>query len=209
VDGFGTVTLTGKEGVVTITATAADSSGRAHSRMIDVSKNVTKLRAPLSTLYLQKGKSLVLPIAADDGKYTVVGSFTFKSSNTKVLTIDRKGKMKAAKKVKKKTKVTVTVTAKNGKTAKVTVYVTPKATPHRSHKITGAPKTLKIGKTAQLKISLKNKKATTLKVGYVSSNKKVLTVDKAGKITATGKGTAYVKVKVGKVVVKTRSIRVK
>jgi hypothetical protein len=197
VDGSGVLTLMGKEGEVTITATAADGSGVKHSRVIDVSRNVTKLRTPLSTLYIQKGKSLVLPIAADDGKYTVTSSLTFKSGNTKVLTVDAKGKIKAAKKVKKKTKVTVTVTAKNGKAVKVTVYVVPKATAHKGHKVKGAPKSLKIGKTAQLKILLKKKTATNLKVSYVSSNKKVLAVDKAGKITALKKGKAKITVKIG------------
>ncbi|MDR0853822.1 MAG: Ig-like domain-containing protein [Clostridiales Family XIII bacterium] len=75
---------------------------------------------------------------------------------------------------------------------------------HKGHSVKGVPKSLSVGKTAQLKIGLKKKTATTLKVTYVSSNKKVLTVDKAGKITAVKKGKAYVKVKVGKKIVKVK-----
>jgi uncharacterized protein YjdB len=208
VDSQGLLTLKGKEGKVKITASATDNLTVIHSRSIDVSKHVTKLRVPLKTLYIQKGKSLTLPVASDDGKYTVSGSLKFKSSNSKILTVNTKGKI-TAKKVKKKAKATVTVTAKNGKSTKVTVYVVPKAVAHKGHSVKGVPKNLLVGKTAQLKIGLKKKTATTLKVTYVSSNKKVLTVDKAGKITAVKKGKAYVKVKVGKKTVKTKNVKVK
>jgi uncharacterized protein YjdB len=200
------VSLQNKEGKVTITATATDGSGVKATKELDVSKNVTKLRVPLATVYLQKGKSLVLPVAADDGKYTVESALTYVSSSPAVLSVDAKGNMKAAKTVKKNTKVTVTVTAKNGVAKKVAVNVVPKAVAHKGHTVKGAPKKLEVGAIKQLSIKLKNKKATTLKVTFTSSNKKVLEVDKAGKIIAKGEGKAYVKVKVGKKTVKTKAI---
>jgi uncharacterized protein YjdB len=57
---------------------------------------------------------------------------------------------------------------------------------------------LKVGKTAILKVKATPAKATNLLVKFSSSKKSVLSVDKAGKITALKKGTAKVTVKIGK-----------
>jgi hypothetical protein len=202
VNAAGLVTFKGKEGVVTITATAADGSGKYAARVIKVSKNVTKMRTPVKKVYIQRGKSLTLPVALDDKtapKLTVASRLTWKSSKPKVLKVSAKGKIKAAKKVKKKTKVTVTATAYNGKKLKFTVYVVPKAKKLTSARVTWPKKArLKKGKTYQIKIKLRPATATGVKVTFKSSKKKVLTVDKAGKLVAKKKGKATVTVKVGR-----------
>jgi uncharacterized protein YjdB len=190
VNATGLVTFTGKEGTVRITVASAD--GPSHYKDIKVVRNVTKIRTPLATLYIQKGKSLKIPVALDDNSdltKAVSSKLAWKSSNTKVLTVDKNGKITAAKKVTKKTKATVTATAANGKALKLTVYVVPKASAHKGHTITGLPKgnKLAVGKTAVLAPKLKNAKATTLTVSYKSSNAKVLSVDNAGKIVAKKK----------------------
>ncbi|MDR1815539.1 MAG: Ig-like domain-containing protein, partial [Clostridiales Family XIII bacterium] len=91
-----------------------------------------------------------------------------------------------------------TVTSLNGTTTKITVTASKK-----SVKLTGVAfakdkLSLKAGKTAQLKLKLTPSNATNVtKITYSTSNKKVATVDKAGKVTAVKKGTAKIIAKVG------------
>jgi uncharacterized protein YjdB len=141
----------------------------------------------------------------------------FVSSNPALVSVDAKtGKIKAAKKlngkaIKKAQKaVTVNVTAENGKALAIKVIVAPKIVRLTKFTVKGMPKKnrLTVGKTANLKINLKQKKATTLKVTFKSSKKKVLFVDKAGKLTGLSEGIATVKIKVGKKTVKTKKITV-
>jgi uncharacterized protein YjdB len=68
---------------------------------------------------------------------------------------------------------------------------------------------MKVGQVKQLKIKLKTKAATNLKVTFKSSKKSVLTIDKAGKLVAKKKGKAVITVKIGKKTVKTKKITVK
>jgi uncharacterized protein YjdB len=75
--------------------------------------------------------------------------------------------------------------------------VTAKATPLKKFTVAKAPKAMKLGKAAQLKIKLTPTAATNLKVSFKSSKKAVATVDKAGTITAITKGKAKITVKVG------------
>ena len=56
-------------------------------------------------------------------------------------------------------------------------------------------KTLKKGKTFKLKAVAYPKKALLKKVTYQSSNEKIATVSKSGKITAKQKGECYIYVK--------------
>ncbi|MDR0854493.1 MAG: InlB B-repeat-containing protein [Clostridiales Family XIII bacterium] len=213
VDANGLVTFKGVEGNVTITATDKNvtvENRQSNAKTITVVNNVTKVRTPLATVYIQQGKKLLLPVGFDDGSVSVVTKYTFKSSNVKVLTVDAKGniKAKADKKLKKAKKVTVTITATNGKTGKVTVNIVPKAIAHKGHTVKGVPKKLEVGKTALLSVKLKNAKATGLKITYTPSSSKIISVDKAGRITAKTEGTAFVKVKVGSKTVKTAKIKV-
>ena len=60
-------------------------------------------------------------------------------------------------------------------------------------KLSAASKTLTKGKAFTLKV----KNAGKAKVKWASSNKKVATVSKAGKVTAKKKGTAKISAKVG------------
>jgi alpha-amylase len=206
VDANGLVTFTGKEGTVRITATSAD--GPAHYKDIKVARNVTKIRTPLTTVNITKGKKLKLPVAFYDGKATVTkkAGKTFKSSNKKVVTVNAKtGKIKA----KKKGKAKITLTTANGKSLTIKVKVGKKAVKLKKFKLKGIKKkalSLKAGKTKDLKIKLAQKKASDLKVKFKSSKKRVVKVDAVGRITAVKKGKATITAKVGK---KTVKIKVK
>ncbi len=80
--------------------------------------NATKIKLNKSKLTLKKGKTSTLKVTATPKEADT--NLTWKSSNTKVATVDKNGKIKA----KKKGKVTITVTDKNsGKKATCTVTV--------------------------------------------------------------------------------------
>jgi uncharacterized protein YjdB len=197
VDANGTVTFKNKEGKVTITA----QSGVSTSVTIQNVMNVTSVRTPLTKMYIQKGKSLTLPIVLDDStspKSTINSKLTWKSSNSKVLTVSSKGKIKASKKIKKKTNVMVTVTAANGQSQKIRVFVVPKAK-KLSSVAARFPKNLKMkeGNMYQLNVKIRNVAATGVKITFKSSNKGVLRVDKAGKMFALKSGKARVTIKAG------------
>jgi uncharacterized repeat protein (TIGR02543 family) len=211
VDQSGLVTFLGPEGDVKITATATDGSGVTGEVTIKAVKNVTSIRTPLTKLSLQKGKSLTLPVVLDDSSKpgTAVSSkLEWQSSNTKVLTVAN-GVIKANKQVKKKTNVTVTVKAANGRSLSINVVVVPKAA--KLSKITATfPKNnvMKRGATYLLKVKLSKATATGVKVTFASSRKSVIRVDKAGKLIALKKGKATITVKAaGKSIKKKITVR--
>jgi uncharacterized protein YjdB len=203
VDANGKVTVLGREGTVRITASAKDGSRQSGYKDISVVKHITKIRTPQKTVYLKKGKSLTLPIAMDDGILTVKGQRMFQSSKPAVVAVTAKGKVTA----KKKGTSVITVTAKNGKSLKIKVNVVKKAVKLKRAKLKGIPKKIQAGKIKQLKIKV-TKKAANLKITYKSSNKKVLSVDAAGKITGLKEGKARITVKIGKKKIRTRKIQV-
>jgi uncharacterized protein YjdB len=197
----GLVTFVGAEGSVIITATATDGSGKLAQVTINSVKNVTGIRTPLSTVYIKKGtKNFVLPVVLDDStnkKVAVTSKLTWKSSNTKAVTV-KNGKITAAKNLKKKTTVKITVTAANGKSKVIKVIVVPKAM--KLKKVTAKmPKknAMKAGATYQLKVKLSSASATGVSVTFKSSKASVLKVDKAGKLIALKKGTAKITITAG------------
>ncbi len=112
------------------------------------------------------------------------------TSNKKVATVTSNGLVKA----KKIGSATITVKTKDGSyTAKCKVTV-KKAVAVTSVKLNKKSKTLKVGKTYQLKAKVKPKNATITDVTFKSSNKKVATVDSTGKVTAKKKGTTVITV---------------
>jgi uncharacterized protein YjdB len=143
-------------------------------------------------VYLKKGAKLTVPVVAysSNGK---TAKLTWTSSNKKVATVSASGKVTA----KKTGTVKITAKAENGKLVTMTVKVVAKAKKPTKLSITGAPGTLKKGKTAQLTVKVTPASATNLNVTFKSSKPSVLSVDKAGKLTAQKKGTATITVKAG------------
>jgi hypothetical protein len=164
--------------------------------------NVTKIGTPLKTVYLEKGTSYQLPVVTyEDGK-AISSPLIYTSSDEKTATISEGGKIKAAKNIKKKTKATITITAENGKKQTVTVYVVPKAKALKEFTATGAPKTMEKGATKQLTVKLGTSGATNVRVTYKSSKASILSVDKAGNLTAKKKGKATITVAAGDIKIK-------
>ena len=116
---------------------------------------------------------------------------TWNSSDKKVATVDKNGKVKALK----KGKTIITVRTTSGKTFRCGVHVYEvKATQIRvteKKNITVSKKTIKKGQSYQIKIQLTPKNTTdTLK--WKSSNSKVAKVNAKGKVTGLKKGTAVI-----------------
>ena len=117
------------------------------------------------------------------------------SSNKKIVTVDKKGKIKAGTKTGT---AKITVTLKSGK--KATLKVKVQTAKVKTTKISGLKKklTIKKGKRVTLK-PVVSPITSQEKVTYRSSNKKIATVSSKGVVKGRRKGTVTITVKSGKV----------
>lgn len=128
-------------------------------------------RISSSKLTMIKGQSRTLKITGLKKGQKI----TWKSSNSKIVTVNKAGKLQA----KAKGSATITGTVSKRKyTCKVTVH---------APKLNKTAVTLKVGQTYQLKLSGTNQKIT-----WKSSNSKIVTVNKAGKLFAKSAGNATI-----------------
>lgn len=135
---------------------------------------VTHIRLEKNALTLYRGGKYRIYVDIENAK----GKITYTSSKKSVATVSANGKVTA----KKKGKATITV-KNNGVTAKLTVTVI-------NPKLNVKSKTLYKGDSFTLIITGKEGKTT-----FTSSNPKVATVTKSGKVKAKKKGTAKITVK--------------
>jgi hypothetical protein len=199
VNAYGIVTFNGAEGTVIAKATSKFDASKSATVSIKVVKNVTRVRTPLTKVYIKKGKSMILPVALYDGsapRAYIKSKLTWSSSKPSVLSVAKNGKMKASGKIKKKTKVTVTVTAASGARKAISVYVVPKANKLKRLSVK-FPTKMKRGKMYLLKVKLRKPTATGVDVNFTSSRNKIIKVDKAGQLIALRKGKAVITVKAG------------
>jgi uncharacterized protein YjdB len=142
---------------------------------------------------------MTLPVVLDDSsepRASVKSKLTWVSSNPAALKVSASGKITADKKLKKKTNVTVTVKAANGKSLPIKVTIVPKAV--KLSKVTAKfPKSMKVGSMKQLSVKLNKATATGVSVTFSSSKGKVVSVDKAGRLIALAKGKATITIKAG------------
>jgi hypothetical protein len=155
------------------------------------------IRTPFTAINLTIGGKATLPLVIDNKS----GNTKYKSDNKYVVTVSSKGKIKA----KGCGKTIVSITNGNA-TKKITVNVIPKKAKLKKIKVT-VKKSYKVGDKIQLKVKLNPKKAVYEKTTFKSNKKKIVSVDKAGQITALQKGKAKITIKVGKKKV-TKTIRV-
>ena len=124
-----------------------------------------------SKLTMIKGQSRTLKITGLKKGQKI----TWKSSNSKIVTVNKAGRLQA----KAKGSATITGTVSKKKyTCKVTV---------QAPKLNKTSITLKVGQTYQLKLSGTNQKIT-----WKSSNSKIVAVNKAGRLQAKSAGNATV-----------------
>ena len=183
-----------KVGNATITATSTDGSNVSAQCKIKVVQRVTKIKLNKSIINLyKKGKTAKLKATVlPNNAYNK--SVTWKANNTKVVTVDKKGKIKATT---NKGATYVNAIAKDGskKKAKLLVVVGPKVKKITLNKTSVTLNRGAKNRTYQLKKSIKNKNATYKAVAWKTSNKNVATVDNNGKVTVLKKGTVTITAK--------------
>ena len=183
-----------KVGNATITATSTDGSNVSAQCKIKVVQRVTKIKLNKSIINLsKKGKTAKLKATVlPNNAYNK--SVTWKSNNTKVVTVDKNGKIKATT---NKGTTYINAFAKDGRKIRTRILV---VVGEKVKKITlnKSSVTLNRGaknRTFQLKKAIKNKNATYKGVSWYSSNKNVATVDKNGKVTIKHRGKVVITVK--------------
>ncbi|UJF26131.1 Ig-like domain-containing protein [Planococcus sp. 107-1] len=175
-----------KNGTATVTASAKGNPKVEKKIEVKVSDKIVKLDK--TSLTIVKGqtasiKATVSPIDSTDK------GVTWKTSNYKIATVDKNGKVAA----KATGTVNITATVKGAKvaTAKVTVKAPVLAT---SVKVSKTSATLAKGKTLNLTATVSPSSTTNKNVNWRTSNAKVAKVDSKGKVTAVGSGTAKITV---------------
>ncbi|MDR3201835.1 MAG: Ig-like domain-containing protein [Bifidobacteriaceae bacterium] len=171
------------------------------------------LRMPVKTVYVKAKKTVKIPILADGLDAGDAESVTWKSGKKTVATVTSSGKKAAAAgkgsltakgssalsvKVKALKRGSATIVFKaNGHRVKLKVKVVRETAKAKSVAVKGGAKRLAVGATGVLQVGLKPAKATGAVPKWKSSNRSVLTVDAAGKVTARAPGRAVVTAKVG------------
>ena len=141
--------------------------------------------------------SLVIPLASKDSIKSVA------SSNKKIVAVKKLKKNTIQLKASKKSTGKVVITIVTAKKQKKTIQVNVQKGSVVAWSLTGVPEKVTLKLKPQKKKVYQLKPVVTpvtckTKVTYSSSNKKVATVSKTGKITAKKAGTAVITVKVGK-----------
>jgi uncharacterized protein YjdB len=156
---------------------------------------VTKLATPLKQITLAVKAKVTLPVVAYDNKGAIAAKLTWTSGNPAVASVDADtGRITA----KKAGTAKITAAAQTGRKVTITVKVVKKAKAIKKIALVKPPKSLKKGRTAQLKLKVTPVSAAYSSIVFRSSKPGVVSVDKAGMLTAKKKGSAVITVKVGK-----------
>lgn len=152
-------------------------------------KSVTVTNLPSKSLTLKKGKSMKLKVkvVSSDKKKKVSQSVSYKSSKSKVASVDKSGKVKA----KKNGTAKITITSKADKKKKVVINVKV-GTPVKAITIDKTTPTVAKGKTIKLKATITPSNSSNKGVIWSSSNKKIAKVNSKGKVTGVKKGSAKI-----------------
>ena len=151
-------------------------------------KSITFAKPAVQTLALKKGETYrpKVNVIPKKGK----NSIKFSSSKKAVVQVTGKGVLKARK--AGTATVSAVSTSKPKKKAKIKVTVYKKFQKVKKVSFDKSSAALKVGESLALKTVISPGKATVKKVVYRSSNKKIATVSKKGKVTAIKEGTAKI-----------------
>ena len=164
---------------------------------LKVIRNTISINSAQKNIYLTRGKKHKLtPVAKTKNKKSP--GFTYESSKPSIVKVSKRGKLTASK--KRTGRAVISVKSKDGKIYKYKVRVVKKKKTLKKIVVKNIPtkRKMKKGKTKTLKVVLKPKKATNVKVKFKSGNPKIVSVDKAGLLKAKKKGKAKITVVVGK-----------
>ena len=182
-------------GTATITATAADDSGVKATCKITVTNpvvKVTKVTLNKTTASVVKGKTLTLTATVTPTNATNK-NVTWKSSNTKIATVDGNGKVTAV--AAGTATITCTAKADKSKSATCKITVTNPAVKVTKLRMNKTSVDLLKGKTVQLKVAVTPSNATNKAVTWTSSNKRIATVTSNGLVKAVRTGTVTITAK--------------
>lgn len=189
-----------KAGTTVISALAADGSGVKAVCTITVKKPTVKFN--VTTLTIQEKKSSSVLKASGLQKNDSIASYT--SSNPKVVTVSKSGKLTA----KKVGTAKIRVKTKYGATATCTVKVQEKQVITKSIKVAKSSLIVKRKKTVSIVVT-RNPISATDKITYTSSNKKIATVSGKGVIKGIKKGSCKITIKAAGGAKKTIKVTVK
>lgn len=189
-----------KAGTAVITVAAKDGSNVVTTCVVTVKNPTVKFN--VTSMQIQKGKTTSALTVSGVQKGDSVK--TYKSTNSKVVSVSAKGVLNA-----KKTGIaTITVTTKFGATAKCKVTVQTSAVVTKSLKLGASKLSVKKGKTAAITVA-RNPVNATDKITFTSSNTKIASVSKAGVVTAKKKGSCKITIKTASGVTQKVTIKVK
>ncbi|MDT8858876.1 Ig-like domain-containing protein [Alkalihalobacillus sp. MEB130] len=171
-------------GTATITATAEANTNVSKKINVTVSTKTVKLNKTSLSITAGQSETLKATVSPVD---SVEQAVKWKSSNTKVATVDNNGKVTG----KAKGTATITATVKDAKDASAKVTVTAPVAA-KSIKLDKTSATLHKGKTLTLSATISPSNTTDKTVKWKSSNTKVATVSSKGIVTAVNNGTAQI-----------------
>ena len=189
--------VTGTKNTYTVRAyySRTRTYGRYNTRGVSVTLpkvKVSKLTLNRTSVSLtKKGQTYQLKATASPSNATTK-SVTWKSSNTKVVTVNSAGRLTAVG----NGSATITATAKDGSKKKVTCKVTVKIpTVVKVNNVSLNKNDLALtskGQSYQLSASVSPSNASNKSVKWTSSNPKVATVSSSGKVTAVANGNTII-----------------
>jgi len=171
-------------GTSTITVTTVDGNKKASCNVYTFIP-VTSINISSKTLSVNIGASNTLSATVLPANATSK-EVTWKSSNSKIATVNESGKVTGIA----KGSATITVTSVEGSktaTCKVTVTI-----PVASVSVSPSTLSLSVGKTSILKATVLPSTAGNKSVTWKSSNTNIATVDSKGKVVAKAVGTATI-----------------
>lgn len=189
--------VTGTRNTYTVRAyySRTKTYGKYNTRGVSVTLpkvKVSKLTLNRTSVSLtKKGQTYQLKATASPSNATTK-SVTWKSSNTKVVTVNSAGRLTAVG----NGSATITVTAKDGSKKKVTCKVTVKIpTVVKVSRVSLNKNDLALtskGQSYQLSASVAPSNASNKSVKWTSGNPKVATVSSSGKVTAVANGNTTI-----------------
>ena len=182
VDSSGYVTAK-NVGTTVIIAKATDGSGIEAMCKVNVLQNATAIKIDVTDITLNVGDSYTLEVTLTPN--TASSSISYESSNTKIATVNKKGKVTG----KAKGNCVILVKTSNGLSAYVNVTVNQQVT---GISLNETEVTIYVGEEQQLEATLTPKNVSDAEINWVSSNSRVVTVDKNGVIKGISSGSALV-----------------